>query len=55
MKILKVGTKLKYLPPNIGGIWAKLSKSKALFLIATIKKGGKSLEQQIAEKIEEYK
>jgi type III restriction enzyme len=40
---------------NIGGIWAKLSKGKALFLIATIKKGGKSLEQQIKEKIEEHK
>jgi type III restriction enzyme len=39
---------------NIGGIWARLSKGKALFLIATIKKGGKSLEQQIKEKIEEH-
>jgi type III restriction enzyme len=36
---------------NIGEIWAKLSKGKALFLLATIKKGGKSLEEQIKEKI----
>jgi type III restriction enzyme len=36
---------------NIGEIWAKLSKGKALFLLATIKKGGKSLAEQIEEKI----
>jgi type III restriction enzyme len=37
---------------NIGEIWARHSKSKALFLIITIKKGGKPLEQQIKEKIQ---
>ncbi|MDR0585850.1 MAG: hypothetical protein LBG26_01275, partial [Treponema sp.] len=37
---------------NIGEIWARLSKGKALFLLATIKKGGKSLAGQIKEKIE---
>jgi type III restriction enzyme len=36
---------------NIGEIWAKLSKSKALFLLATIKKGGKALDEQIKAKI----
>jgi type III restriction enzyme len=36
---------------NIGEIWAKLSKGKALFLLATIKKGGKSLDEQIKAKI----
>ena len=36
---------------NIGEIWAKVSKNKALFLLATIKKGGKRLEDQIREKI----
>jgi type III restriction enzyme len=36
---------------NIGEIWARLSKGKALFLLATIKKGGKSLAEQIKEKI----
>ena len=36
---------------NIAEIWAKLSKGKALFLLATIKKGGKPLEEQIKEKI----
>jgi type III restriction enzyme len=36
---------------NIGEIWAKISKGKALFLLATIRKGGKSLEEQIREKI----
>jgi type III restriction enzyme len=30
---------------NIGEIWAKLSKGKALFLLTTLKKGGKSLEE----------
>jgi type III restriction enzyme len=37
---------------NIGEIWAKLSNGKALFLLATIEKGGKPLERQIKEKIE---
>jgi type III restriction enzyme len=37
---------------NIGEIWAKLSKGKALFLLATIKKGGKSLAEQIRNVIE---
>jgi type III restriction enzyme len=36
---------------NIGEIWAKLSKDKTLFLLATIKKGGKSLAEQIKSKI----
>jgi type III restriction enzyme len=36
---------------NIGEIWAKLSKGKALFLLATITKGGKSLAEQIKDKI----
>jgi type III restriction enzyme len=36
---------------NIGEIWAKLSKGKALFLLATLKKDGKSLAEQIKEKI----
>jgi type III restriction enzyme len=36
---------------NIGEIWARLSKGKALFLLATLKKGGKSLAEQIKEKI----
>jgi hypothetical protein len=36
---------------NIGEIWAKLSKGKALFLLATIRKGGKSLAEQIRGKI----
>ena len=36
---------------NIGEVWARLSKGKALFLLATITKAGKSLEQQIKEKI----
>jgi type III restriction enzyme len=36
---------------NIGEIWAKLSKGKALFLLASITKNGKSLEQQIKEKV----
>jgi type III restriction enzyme len=40
---------------NIGGIWAQLSKGKALFLLAVLKKGGKPLGQQIKEKIEERK
>ncbi|MDR0709141.1 MAG: hypothetical protein LBF77_03635 [Spirochaetaceae bacterium] len=38
---------------NIGEVWAKLSKGKALFLLVTAKKGGKSLAEQIKEKIEE--
>ena len=38
---------------NIGEIWAKISKGKALFLLATIEKGGKSLAEQIHEKIGE--
>jgi type III restriction enzyme len=37
---------------NIGEIWAKLSKGKALFLLATIKKGGKSLAEQIRKVME---
>jgi type III restriction enzyme len=37
---------------NIGEIWAKLAKGKALFMLATIRKGGKSLAEQIREKIE---
>jgi hypothetical protein len=37
---------------NIGEIWAKLAKSKALFMLATIRKGGKSLAEQIREKID---
>ncbi|MDR1231425.1 MAG: hypothetical protein LBK61_08495 [Spirochaetaceae bacterium] len=36
---------------NIGEIWAKLSKGKDLFLLTTLKKGGKTLEEQIKEKI----
>jgi type III restriction enzyme len=36
---------------NIGEIWARLSKGKALFLLATINQGGKSLAEQIKEKI----
>ncbi|MDR1149060.1 MAG: hypothetical protein LBK66_10555 [Spirochaetaceae bacterium] len=36
---------------NIGEIWAKLSKGKALLLLATLKKGGKTLEEQIKESI----
>jgi type III restriction enzyme len=36
---------------NIGEIWAKLSKDKALFLLTTIRKGGKNFEEQIREKI----
>jgi type III restriction enzyme len=36
---------------NIGEIWAKLSKGKTLFLLATIKKGGKSLQEQLRERI----
>jgi type III restriction enzyme len=36
---------------NIGEIWAKLSKGRALFLLATIKRGGRRLEEQIREKI----
>jgi type III restriction enzyme len=32
---------------NIGAIWARLSDGKALFLLATMKKGGKSLAEQI--------
>jgi type III restriction enzyme len=36
---------------NIGEIWAKHSKGKALFLLTTLKKGGKTLEEQIEEKI----
>jgi type III restriction enzyme len=36
---------------NIGEIWARLSEGKALFLLATIKKGGKSLAEQIKERI----
>jgi type III restriction enzyme len=36
---------------NIADIWAKLSKGKALFLLASITRGGASLEQQIREKI----
>jgi type III restriction enzyme len=35
---------------NIGEIWAKLSKGKALFLLASIKKSGKPLDEQIKEK-----
>jgi type III restriction enzyme len=35
---------------NIGEIWAKLSKGKAMFLLATIKKDGKVLAEQIKEK-----
>ncbi len=44
---------------NIAQIWAKLSKGEALFLLATIDKktgrdeNGKTLEQQIKEKIEQ--
>ncbi|MDR3159635.1 MAG: DEAD/DEAH box helicase family protein [Zoogloeaceae bacterium] len=38
---------------NIGEIWAKLSKGKTLFLLATIRKDGKSLGEQIKEKISE--
>jgi type III restriction enzyme len=37
---------------NIGEIWTRLSKGKALFLLATIKKGGKSLAEQIRNVIE---
>jgi type III restriction enzyme len=40
---------------NIGEIWAKFPKGKALFLLATIKKGGKSLAEQIKEKIQTEK
>ena len=40
---------------NIGEIWAKLSKGNALFLLASITKGGTSLETQIKEKIENSK
>ena len=40
---------------NIGEIWARLSKGNALFLLATITKGDKPLEQQIKEKIENNK
>jgi type III restriction enzyme len=36
---------------NIGEIWARLSKGRALFLLATIMKGGKTLGEQIEEKI----
>jgi type III restriction enzyme len=36
---------------SIGEIWARLSKGKALFMIATITKSGKSLAEQIKEKI----
>jgi type III restriction enzyme len=36
---------------NIGEIWAKLSKGKALFLLATIRKNGKSLQEQLRERI----
>jgi type III restriction enzyme len=36
---------------NIGEIWERLSKGKALFLLATIKKGGKSLAEQIRNKM----
>ena len=36
---------------NIGEIWAKLAKGKALFMIATIRKGDKGLAEQIREKI----
>jgi type III restriction enzyme len=36
---------------NIGEIWAKLSKGRALFLLAVITKGGKPLDAQIKEKI----
>jgi type III restriction enzyme len=36
---------------NIGEIWAKLSKGKGLFLLAVIRKGSKTLEEQIREKI----
>jgi type III restriction enzyme len=36
---------------NIGEIWSKLSKGNALFLLAVIKKGGKSLQEQLKEKI----
>jgi type III restriction enzyme len=40
---------------NIGEVWVKLSKGKALFLFATIKKGGKTLEEQIKEKLGDVK
>ncbi|MDR1933763.1 MAG: hypothetical protein LBQ57_13180 [Spirochaetales bacterium] len=36
---------------NIGEIWAKLSKGKALFMVVTVKKGGKSLQEQLRERI----
>jgi hypothetical protein len=36
---------------SIGEIWAKRSKGKALFLLTTVKKSGKTLEAQIKEKI----
>jgi type III restriction enzyme len=36
---------------DIGEIWARLSKGRALFLLATITKSGKTLEEQIEEKI----
>jgi type III restriction enzyme len=36
---------------NIGKIWANLAKGKTLFMLATIRKGGKSLAEQIREQI----
>ncbi|MDR0662717.1 MAG: hypothetical protein LBF80_01370 [Spirochaetaceae bacterium] len=39
---------------NTGEIWAKLARGKALFMLATIRKGGKSLAEQIREKIALY-
>ncbi|MDR3170677.1 MAG: hypothetical protein LBU17_03510, partial [Treponema sp.] len=36
---------------NIGAIWEKVSQGKGLFLLAVIRKNGKSLEQQIKDKI----
>ncbi|MDR1149065.1 MAG: DEAD/DEAH box helicase family protein [Spirochaetaceae bacterium] len=40
---------------NIGEICTKISKGKVLFLLATLKKGGQTLEEQIKEKIRGYK
>ncbi|MDR0403647.1 MAG: hypothetical protein LBH35_08685 [Treponema sp.] len=36
---------------NIGEIWARLSKDKALFLLVVKNKNGKSIEEQISDKI----
>jgi type III restriction enzyme len=37
---------------NIGEIWAKLSKGKALFLLAVKNKDGKGIEEQLRDKIQ---